>query len=216
MAGHALVDVVPMAAAHIRIVADLHAAHLDGFFSQLGPGFLRSYYESFRRSPHAVTLVALDGTAPVGMVVGAIDERAHFAWVARHRTIALGLFGALAMFRRPAVAAHFARTRGRRYLRGLLRFARGRSVETVDRAEGVAGVLSHIAVASKMRGKDVGTALEAAFVDSAGRGGSTSIRALTRADDRGAAGFYTALGWRHMGRRTDVDGVVLDSFEIGL
>lgn len=205
-----------MAAAHIRIVADLHAAHLEGFFSQLGPRFLRSYYESFRRSPHAVTLVALDGTDPVGMVVGAVDERAHFAWVARHRSISLGWFGALALSRRPAIAVRFARTRGRRYIRGLVRFARRPSGEIVDRARGVAGVLSHIAVASRMRGSGVGTALATAFVDGAGRDGSTSIRALTRADDRGAAGFYTALGWRHTGRRTDSDGVVLDSFEIGL
>lgn len=205
-----------MAASHVRVVADLHAAHLDGFFSQLGPRFLRSYYESFRRSPHAITLVALDGAGPVGMVVGAVDERAHFAWVARHRTVALASCGALALSRRPAIAARFARTRGRRYLRGLVRFAGRRPVESVVRERRVAGVLSHIAVASSVRGRGIGTALEAAFVDRAGHDGSTSVRALTRADDRGAAGFYTALGWRHTGRRTDADGVVLDSFEIGL
>ena len=79
---------------------------------------------------------------------------------------------------------------------------------------GIAGVLSHVAVAPEARGCGVGSQLTDAFVAAAAARGATRVRTMTRAGDDGAGGLYSSLGWRSIATRPDVDGRPFDHFEI--
>ena len=218
--GSGAIVVEKLSPSDARATARLHVDELpDGFFSELGPGFLSAYHASFARSPAGIALVARDGSDIVGFVVGASDERAHLAWVVRRRGLHLGAAAALALLLRPALAWHFLRTRGRRYARGAIRLARRRS--TSDAATGariagggVAGVLSHVAVAPASRGRGIGRRLTDAFVVEAGARGTTRVRTMTRSGSEGAAGLYESLGWQHVATRPDVDGRAFEHFDI--
>src|SRR5215207_9639819 len=109
-------QVVDFTNRELGFCAALHAHELGhGFFASLGHGFLRAYYATFVASPYAVALLATSQGAPVGLVVGAIDPRAHARWVLRRRGLRLAARGAAVLVVRPRVAWRFLRTRVERY-----------------------------------------------------------------------------------------------------
>lgn len=111
----------------LRATARLHRAQLpDGFFARLGSGFLSVYHRGFLDGPDAVALVVRDAGAVVGFLVGTTDNREHYRWLVRRRGPFLAARALAAMLTRPRLAVEFARTRVRRYLRGLIRLLRGR------------------------------------------------------------------------------------------
>jgi GNAT superfamily N-acetyltransferase len=192
--------------------ARLHLRHLpDGFFPSLGVPFLRAFHESFQASPHGIALVAwLDGR-PVGMLVGTMRNRAHYRWVARHRGRRLAVVGALSLLTRPALAAHFNRTRAGRYVRALRRYAGRRLGSAADggssrgAADAVA-VLTHVAVSDDARGHGAGRALVEAFAAAAARAGTGRAELVTDAANEGNHAFYRALGWHEVDVHGDGDG----------
>jgi ribosomal protein S18 acetylase RimI-like enzyme len=190
----------------LRATARLHHACLpDGFFAQLGRGFLRRYHATFRSSPEAIAVVAEAGDGTVaGFLVGTLRNRPHYRWVLRHRAIGLLARLSAALLARPRLAVLFVRTRVGRYLRWVRRYPRRRRqpVEAVGAGAGQTSatpagpvaVLTHVAVGEQLRGLGAGRALVERFVELAREGDAVEARLVTDAA-HGAAGFYERLGW---------------------
>jgi ribosomal protein S18 acetylase RimI-like enzyme len=218
MMGAVQVQVRRLERSDCTVAAGLHADQLPhGFFASLGPRWLRSYYTTFVASPHAVALVARSGGKTVGVLVGTTRNAAHYRWVLRHRGVALAGRGLAAMVLRPRVGAHFARTRVRRYARGLLRLTLQRMPwQRTGQASGPApddpAVLTHLAVHDGARGQGAGTALVEAFMAETERAGATRALLVTLAGDAGAGPFYKRLGWEHVEDRRGHDGQELSVF----
>jgi ribosomal protein S18 acetylase RimI-like enzyme len=58
----------------------------------------------------------------------------------------------------------------------------------------------------------VGAQLVDAFVADARERGAARVVLVTRADDKGAGGFYRRIGWHPGARRTTADGQQLQEF----
>ena len=189
--------------ADLNFIASLHADELPhAFFVMLGNRFLRLYHRTFMNSPHAVALVGERGGLPVGFVVGSSHPAAHRRVLLRRHGVRLAIGGVAALAVRPRVAWTFARTRAVRYARALLRDTRPglRQHEVAATASSgaatqITAVLAHVAVAPAARGSGVGAALVHGFRDRVMEHGAARIELVTLADERGAADFYTRLGW---------------------
>ncbi|MEX2504919.1 MAG: GNAT family N-acetyltransferase [Egicoccus sp.] len=191
----------PADAADLRGTADLHLEQLPGgFFARLGPGFLRRYHASFVASPHAVAFVAGGPGAPVGFLVGTLDNRPHYRFVVKHLGFRLAARAGAAMLVRPALLWLFLRTRAVRYARWILRYPlRARRAATAaEPADGTSAptiaVLTHVAVSGTAQGNGTGRALVAAFLDAARAAGAEEARLVTTAGGP-AERFYDRLGW---------------------
>lgn len=201
--------------ADLARTATIHRAQLPhGLFPELGERFLRAYHRSYLDSPHAVARVATADDEVVGFIVGTVDEHTHRDWVLRNHGIRLALWGLLGLVTHPRTLWWFLRTRVGRYLRAVLRAARGsRGASTSaagddttavpDAGSGATptiGVLTHVAVDPAARGLGLGARLTREFTAAAHERGSTEVRLVTRADG-GAGGFYEALGWQRSDER---------------
>lgn len=207
-----------MTAADLRFVAHLHRSCLaHGLFPALGPRFLRAYLHTYAASPFGLAYVALLDGAPVGYLVGTVDDVAHVRYVLRRSGVHLSLLGLIALLLRPRLAWRFVRTRARRYLTATTRILRSGTRASVSpgSSECVAG-LSHVAVTSSAQGCGVGGALVERFVEDARSSGATVARLLTKAGDGGAYGFYDRLGWCPTGVVTDRDGIAWSRFRLEL
>jgi len=195
--------------------AALHAGTLEhGFFASLGHGFLRAYYATFLASPHAIALVATVRGAPVGLVVGSTDPRAHARWVLRRRGLRLAVRGAGILMLRPRLAVRFVGTRVARYRRA---WGRARSAPAPTRStQGTPAVLTHVAVVPGAQGAGVGRTLVEQFLSEAQARGASAAVLLTLEGSAGASSFYQQLGWRADGLRATFDGPPMAAFEIDL
>ena len=201
----------PAGRGDLGFCAALHAETLaHGFFASLGHGFLRAYYATFVDSPYAVALLATARGAPIGLVAGPLEPRAHARWVLRHRGVRLAVRGAAALLVRPRVALRFVRTRVERY-RGAWRRARGTASQRSPEAIGTA-VLTHVAILPGVQRAGVGERLVWAFVDAARSSGAEQIVLTTLDGPAGAAGFYRRLGWRLEDARETFDGTRVLTF----
>lgn len=191
----------------VSSTAELHRAALPGgFFVALGPRFLRAYHRTFLTSPAGVALVADVDGRPIGFLLGTVDEASHYRHVARYERWRLGWRGVLSLAARPALAAHFIRTRAFRYLRGVLRLSRSSPVEASTVPPPGSGVLSHVAVEPAARGRGAGRLLATAYCETAKAQGACAVRLSAAADNRSAQALYEALHWERGPERTDVDG----------
>lgn len=192
--------------ADLDFCAALHTAALGhGFFTDLGPRFLRSYYATFVDSPHAVARVATVAGQPVGALVGILRPRAHVRWVIRRRGVLLALHAAAGLATRPGAALRFARTRVARYLRAWRRH-RGADAAPVGPPQPEPAVLSHVAVVPGARGVGAGRTLVESFEADAREAGARRAILTTLDGPAGAGGFYAGLGWRRSGTQTTPDG----------
>lgn len=198
----------------MRYAADLHQRALPhGFFVELGGRFLTRYWRAFAEGPRATVLIATRDGQPLGALCGTTANRGHFAWTLRNHGLALALWGLLALIRRPGLGWRFVRTRGRRYLRNLVRLVRHRLGRSPERSSGGAdqqgrrtppppvAVLMHMMVEPSARGTGVGRALVSAFAERAQEDGAQEARLVTLSGERGASGFYEKLDWevdRHL------------------
>lgn len=197
--------------------AELHGAALPhGLFPRLGPRFLQTYLGTFQRSPHAVALVATRTGSVIAFLVGVIDEQAHYRFVVRRCGPAMAVRGLLGLLRRPRVAAYFARTRLRRYARGLFRLARRPAASASVQPRVQPAVLAHIAVRQDARGAGAGMALVDEFLDLVREAGLERARLLTLDGDDGAGPFYDHAGWRRTATVGDDDGLAWARYDIDL
>jgi ribosomal protein S18 acetylase RimI-like enzyme len=209
------------------VTARLHEDGLpEGFFARIGWRFLRAYHGAFRRSPEATVLVAEDEEGrPRGMLVGTLDNAAHYRWAMRRQGLRLAAAGLRGLVTHPRMAAEFLRTRVLRYARAVarqLRSGRGGSAgASADAAASPAdpgrpeapkvAVLTHVAVSPEARGAGAGRRLVQDFVDRARRAGADEVRLITDADGP-AARFYRSLGWRRRARRRASDGTEVEEY----
>lgn len=166
--------------------AALHREHLTvGLFPQLGDRFLGRWHQTFASTPHGWVAVAVDGQGQVqGFALVATDVEQYVAEVLATQRWRLGVAGALALLRRPSVAARFVRTRGGRYARRLSR----RGGRTSRTGAGVPGgelvtttaVVYAMVTAPAVRGHGVGRQLLDAGVQAARTSGATRVCLLTR------------------------------------
>jgi ribosomal protein S18 acetylase RimI-like enzyme len=218
--GSGRVEVRPAVVGDVPFAAALHRATLPhGFFAQLGVGFLQTYYRSFLRSPHAVALVAVADGEPLGVLVGTVRNRAHYAWVGRHEGPRLALAGAAALALRPSLAAGFLRRRAGRYLRAWKRVARHPvrgSPGTPHPPERDLAVLTHVSISPTARGRGLGAALVDAFTATARERGAIEAHLVTLSGPEGAGGFYARHGWRYEGEGRTADGAPVGRWSLDL
>jgi ribosomal protein S18 acetylase RimI-like enzyme len=217
----------PARRADLAHTARLHEHELpEGFFARIGWRFLRTYHAAFARSPQATVLVAEGDDGRLrGMLVGTLDNAAHYRWTMRRQGLRLAAAGLRGLVTHPPLAAEFIRTRVGRYGRAVARSLRpgrgsgGARPATPARpaaAEGEAAaakvaVLTHVAVAEDARGAGAGRRLVEGFVERARRAGADEVRLITEADGP-AARFYGSLGWRRRGRRRASDGSEVEEY----
>lgn len=214
---HAGVQVRQMTDADVDFAARLHLQCLPhGFFPQLGLRFLRSYYRSFVAGPHAVALVAWNGTERLGLLVGTVHNRVHYRWVVRMLGWQLAVAAGGGLLGSPKTAVLFVRTRLRRYARGIIRHVRGRrpTPESDGQAHLDVAVLTHVAVDPRARRRGVGGRLVQTFTAALVDRGATRILLVTEPEPDGASAFYERLGWHAEGRRPAADGRVVAVYSL--
>ncbi len=200
-----------LAADDLPAAAQLHATELaDGFFAQLGPGFMRSYLSTFLDTPGAVALTAerTDGGF-AGFLVGSTAAGHNRVALRRHwRRLLPAALQALAL--RPWLVVPFVRTRALRYLQGMVAVVRRRPAAS-GRAPsaGRPAVLLHIAVDPDDRGRGAGAALVQAFVDAAREAGCARAVLVAFGGDKD---FYLRQGWQRLAGREDDDGRVVVTY----
>lgn len=209
-------EIRSLTARDARFAGILHAEQLPhGLFGRLGAGFLEPYYRAFTASPHAVARIALLNGRPVGVLVGTLDDAEHYRWMLRHRGLGLGLWGLTALALRPRELVRFARTRSRRYARGVVKLlwpAPSRpttgptSPAPAVQPASQTAVLTHVCVAAWGQGMGVGGALVDDFLQQAHHRGASRARLMTLADERGAGAFYRQRGWQNGETVCNLDG----------
>ncbi|NEK93365.1 GNAT family N-acetyltransferase [Modestobacter muralis] len=211
----------PAEAADLSATAQAHVLLLPvGLFPSMGERFLRCWHRTFLRLPHGIALVAVDAGAGAGQVVGFLlgttDQATHTDALLRDRRalMDLGASGLLALLRRPRLAARFARTRGRPWLRKLLQ-RRGSAVQPPEaHSVGPVAVLAAVAVQDSARGHGLGAALVHHFLAAAQAGGADVAELVTVVPHEGgtSAGFYECLGWCATGDRSTRDGTTVRTY----
>jgi ribosomal protein S18 acetylase RimI-like enzyme len=198
----------PLAGREAKGAARLHVRELPHeFLTRLGTGFLTGYYRAFVESPHATALAATDPKSGdlLGVLIGAFDTRAHYAYLVRRYGLALAVRVALRVLRDPGLARDLLRTRAARYARGVLRSLRYGRREPGPAPEKV-GFLTYVAVDRERRGRGIGGSLVSAYEKLAREAGLDRLELVTLPDERGAGSFYDKLGWKYEGERVSRSG----------
>lgn len=213
--------------ADLTATARTHVRFLPvGLFPSMGARYLRRWHRTYLRLPAGLALVVVDpaseGEADGGVVaflLGTTDQEGHSAALLADRRllVELSVSGLFALLRRPRVAVHFLRTRGRPWLRKLARTRGAPSGSAVRTGDKVA-VLAAVAVDTGARGRGLGAHLVRHFVAEARNSGADVAELVTVAPADGGAtsGFYERLGWRAAGDRRTRDGTTVRTFALPL
>jgi GNAT superfamily N-acetyltransferase len=184
-----------------------------GFFTRLGPTFLRAYQRTFLESPVGIALAAEEDGAPAGFLLGAVDAETHREWVLHNRRGTMFLLGAACLLAHPREAVRFCQTRVGLYLRALAASARPAEGDLAQPPPAASAELTHVAVSRKRRRSGAGRRLVQDFVAEARRRGAVRARLTTLHDDAGAEGFWRALGWSPGAVAPDGEGRLYRVFE---
>lgn len=231
------VSVRPLRPTDLPNAVTLHLQELESqFVARFGPRFLRRYYRAYLDSPYGLALAAVAGDpevpapadgAVLGVLLGAVNPRAHYAHLVRHDGPALAGRMALGALARPPLAAELLRTRGWRYARGTVRLLanrrgpgspRGRGPSAPESPAGPAscGEVTVVVVSPQARGRGVGRALLDAAAAAAWLGGAARLELVTLAGEGSAAAFYERLGWQRAAGVVEHAGERYMRFELAL
>lgn len=206
------VTVRPLGEEDLLWTATLQRAALPhGFFTRLGPRFLRAYQCTFLDSPFGIALAAERESAPVGFLVGTVDADAHRDWVLSERRRSLARLGLRSLLARPHELARFVGTRSLRYARAVAA-SFGSQAPPRPRPESAA-VLTHVAVLPEARRTGAGSLLAEAFAEEARARGARRARLTTLRDRDGAGDFWELLGWTPVDVDPDDDGRLHQVYE---
>jgi len=175
--------IVPMQREHAARVAELHCAALAGdFLPSLGQGFLTVFYRGVLDLGVGFGFVAIEDAQPVGFVLGSADTNVLFKRVMLSRVLPLGLRVIQAVIRKPALIANALET----FLYP------GKENAAPEKAE-----LVVIGFDGAYRGRGLGRQLVNALNDAFRAQGVRSYKVTVLQSNRGANGFYRALGFQH-------------------
>jgi ribosomal protein S18 acetylase RimI-like enzyme len=163
-------------------IAVLHVNSLpEDFLPSLGRDFLaRQYYPAALASPNAVTLVATEGTLPIGFATVASDSDAFSRDVLRGRLWSIAGYALRRALRQPG---HLLLS-----LHVLLSALYPRPCPWP-------GEIVFIAVAEEFRGRGVGRRLIQAAVDQLAQSSVARCRTKTLVRNHDVIRIYTSLGW---------------------
>jgi ribosomal protein S18 acetylase RimI-like enzyme len=226
--------------ADLGAAVQMHQIVMAGeFLAGCGPMFLRSYYRAWIRSPTAIALAAHEtGTGRlIGLLLGSGDPDTHYRSMVRHSGVQLGVRLVGRAIRRPVWGAGLVRSRGVRYLRGVLRMTpwrrqavmaqlgRGGRAAVADPSAARVGAtgpgadrlgeITHLMVAPALQGRGAGRAL----VEEACRHGErvdVDRMVVVTPPGWGAERFYTRLGWIRRGEVTSASDERFVRYELRL
>ncbi len=169
---------------HLDSIIQIHLAAFEGFFLQsMGKRFLKELYRGFLTEPSGLCMVAIDGNAVLGFVVGTTEPERFFRKLLRNRWHAFVLAGV------PSLALH-PLSAGKKLLSALC--YRGERPPELPNAT----LLSSIGVVSTRRGAGIGKILISAFCEEATASGALSVFLTTDRDKNDAVNhFYLANGF---------------------
>jgi len=201
----------------LPIVVERHRQQFpDGFYSQLGPDFVHTYFRQYLRSSGSTGLVATVAGSEeiVGYLIGTVDEREHDRDMYLRSALVLVCAGSFALTQRPTELVVFLRTRALRYAR---RYFRG-VARALDRSkvEPQVGELLYIYTAPSHRKQGCGAVLLRGLVEQAQRANTARIDLVTEQDNATAREFYAHRGWKEAGTFTARDGRELLRIELTL
>lgn len=176
----------PASVSDIGSIAAVHQAAFRSFFlTQLGPAFLRAYYETVLEYPGGILLVAVQEGSVVGFAAGFVDPPGFYTVLSKKR-MRLGLAALPWLITHPANLARAVWS---------YRLTQEVSRETDPTIAQVAE-LSSIAVRPDGQGVGAGKQLLAAFVDAAKKSGAAKIMLTTDAAGNDATNrFYVRAGF---------------------
>jgi len=188
-------------------IASVHLAAFRSFFlTQLGPAFLRTYYETVLEYPRGILLAAVQDGLTIGFSAGFIDPPGFYSLL-RKKRLHMGVAALPWLIMHPA---NFVRAFWNYRL--MLEASRETESTTSQVAE-----LSSIAVRPDSRGVGAGRRLLAAFVDAARGSGAARVTLTTDASGNDTANqFYGRAGFtaRRVIRRPY--GRLLNEYELDL
>lgn len=221
---HAAVAIRPATPADLLLTADWQCRFLrDGLFPRLGPGFVRHWHASFLDAPWGLAFIAEapspSGPVPLGFLFGSSDQLRHVDDILqRHRTRLL-LQGGLSLAMRPRLCLGFLRTRGRSYLRRLLKRPAPGPVPATGPVPGSVprvAVITALVVDPASRGNGIGEKLVEQFLSEASDAGAPLADLVTKAGPGGAGRFYERLGWTPVHAHTTKDGETAQTYRFHL
>ena len=232
-------------ACDIAVAAVMHEEILtDEFLARCGRVFLRSYYRAWLASPWRIAKAAVraDGSL-AGLLLGSWEPSRHYRSMLRTGGASIAMSLVVRSVARPRFGAELARTRGKRYARGLFRAARraladrsalaarsalaDRRARADSRAEPVRGVvggdgraprtaeITHVMVDPLLQGGGVGRML----IDSAvseSRTRRVERLELVTPPEAAARAFYHRLGWQEDGEVVSSSGERFVRFQLDL
>lgn len=195
----------------------------DGLFPRLGPRFVRHWHATFLDAPCGFAFIAEaqgpDGHVPLGFLFGSSDQLRHVDDVLRVHRTRLAVQGGLALVIRPKLFLGFLRTRGRSYLRRLLkRPVTGAVPAAIHVPVPVprVAVITALVVHPESRGNGVGEQLVNHFLSQASDAGAPLAELVTKAGPSGAGRFYERLGWAPVHAHTTKDGETAKTYRVDL
>jgi len=170
----------------IGAIAAVHRAAFRSFFlTQLGPAFLRAYYETVLEYPGGILLAAVQDESIIGFSAGFIDPPGFYSLL-RKKRLRMGLAALPWLITHPADLA-----RAISNYKLTLEESRETDSEISQAAE-----LSSIAVGPSSQGTGAGKQLLAAFVDAARESGAARVTLTTDAAGNDATNrFYVRAGF---------------------
>lgn len=190
-----------MSRSDLDVVIPWHRqAFPNGFYAQLGEGFMKKWFTTHLESEAAVSLVACDSQgAVVGYLLGTTDD-AKYREAAREQGFAMFSRGVSALVVRPHLWSDFARVRIRHYAARTFR-ATGRilarnSTATSPKMGTGEGELVFICVEPEHRRRGAGAVLLESFTGEAIRSETNRLHLITESDNLGVQQFYGRHGWQ--------------------
>ncbi|WP_411732453.1 GNAT family N-acetyltransferase [Paeniglutamicibacter sp.] len=221
---HADVAIRPATSADLPLTSHWQCRFLrDGLFPRLGPRFVRHWHATFLDALWGFAFIAEaqgpDGPVPLGFLFGSSDQLRHVDDVLQWHRTRLELQGVLALAVRPRLCLGFMRTRGRSYLRRLLKRpvtatapATGPMTATVPRI----AVITAVVVDPASRHHGIGGQLVEHFLDRAAEAGAPLAELVTKAGPVGAGRFYEGLGWTPVHEHTTKDAETAKTYRFQL
>lgn len=182
-------DIRPLQAADIPLVAVLHTSAFPGFFlTSLGERALRELYSAIISDSRGIAIVAREGSRVVGFAAGAIDGRSSYKRILVRRWWRLAIAVAPVVLRRASLIFRIA--------------WRMRSIPSSPPRSGEA-LLASVAVSPSDHNRGIGRTLVREFIAIARQKGARSVCLSTDGveNDR-VERFYQAMGFRRLGAYT--------------